>query len=109
DCDLQQITVFSAVNYNNDGEAAPEMPVYANFLFKNIDLTSAPVKQPVIDIHGFKQQEHELRQVLFENIRLPENARIVVSEAQDVRFQNVTTPKGGLVRYEVTDSKNVIY
>ena len=41
DCELLQITIFSAVNYNNDGEAAPVLPTFENFVFKNIDLSKA--------------------------------------------------------------------
>ena len=35
DCQLLKITIFSAVNYNNDGEAAPVFPRFENFVFKN--------------------------------------------------------------------------
>jgi len=46
---LLKITVFSAVNYNNDGEPAPEIPTFENFVFKNIDLSMASTKEPAIN------------------------------------------------------------
>lgn len=58
DRQLLKITIFSAVNYNNDGEPAPQIPTFENFVFKNIDLSNALVKEPVININGFKDPRH---------------------------------------------------
>ena len=109
DCQLLQITVFSAVNYNNDGEAAPEVPTFQNFVFKHIDLSGAAVKDPVIDINGFKDPAHRLKQVSFTNIRLPENAKVVVNDAEQVSFTDVASVAGAKPEYVVNNSSEVVY
>jgi hypothetical protein len=97
------------VNYNNDGEAAPELPTFANFVFKNIDLTGAPINEPVININGFKDPSHRLRDVQFINIALPENAKVLVNDAERVKFTNVKSIGGVKPEYVVTGSVGVKY
>jgi exo-poly-alpha-galacturonosidase len=109
DCQLLQITVFSAVGYNNDGEAAPQIPTFENFTFKNIDLSMATSKEPVIDINGFKDPAHRLRNVIFANITLPENAKVVINEAEKVKFTDVRSATGSKPQYVVNGSSEVAY
>jgi polygalacturonase len=109
DCELQQITVFSAVNYNNDGQAAPQVPMFENYVFKNIDLTAASGKEPVIDINGFTDADHKLKNVSFDGIKLPDNAKVVVNNADDVKFADVKTASGGKPVYTVSNSNNVVH
>jgi exo-poly-alpha-galacturonosidase len=109
DCQLLQITVFSAVNYNNDGKAAPQVPTFENFVFKNIDLSMAPSMKPAIDINGFKDADHRLKNVLFSDIVLPENASIVVNDAENIRFNNVHSATGHQPRYIINNSIGVNY
>jgi exo-poly-alpha-galacturonosidase len=109
DCELLQITVFSAVNYNNDGEPAPEVPTFENFVFKNIDLSKASTKEPVIDINGFKDPAHRLRNVTFTNIVLPENSRVVINDAERVKFTEVKSVAGVKPQYVVANSTGVTY
>jgi exo-poly-alpha-galacturonosidase len=109
DCQLLQITIFSAVNYNNDGEPAPELPTFENFVFKNIDLSKATVKEPVIDINGFKDPAHRLRNVSFINIILPESAKVVINDAEKVKFTEVRSVSGAKPGYVVSNSTDIIY
>jgi len=109
DCQLMQITVFSALNYNNDGEAAPELPVFENFVFKNIDLSGASVREPVIDINGFKDPQHRLKNVTFQNIQLPDNAQVVINDADGVKFSDVKSVSGQKPKYVVMNSVGVDY
>lgn len=109
DCELLQITIFSAVNYNNDGEAAPETPTFENFVFKNIDLSNASIKEAVIDINGFKDIAHRLRNVTFTNVILPENAKVVINEAQGVKFTDVKSVSGIKPQYAVNNSTDINY
>lgn len=108
DCQLLQITIFSAVNYNNDGDPAPELPTFENFTFRNIDLSAAPVKEPVIDINGFKDPAHRLRNVTFSHIMLPENAKIVINDAERVTFTDVKSVSGGKPEYIETNSTGIV-
>lgn len=109
DCQLQQITIFSDLPYNNDGAAAPEVPVFEDFIFKNLDLSTAGGKAPAIEIHGFKDEGHKLRHVRFENILLPAKTRISVSDAEDVQFINVKTLSGTKPDYLLKESTAVRY
>lgn len=109
DCQLMQITIFSAVNYNNDGEPAPVLPTFSDFMFKNIDMSNAPVREPVIDINGFKDPAHRLKNVSFENITLPVNAKVSVNDAVDVKFTNVKEVNGSKPDYVVVNSTGISY
>jgi exo-poly-alpha-galacturonosidase len=109
DCQLQQITIFSAVNYNNDGEAAPQIPTFENFVFKNIDMSMAPNVGSAIDINGFKDPLHRLKNVSFTNIILPEQAKIVVNDAEKIKFTSVQSTTGTKPQYVVNNSTEVVY
>jgi exo-poly-alpha-galacturonosidase len=109
DCQLLQITIFSSVNYNNDGEPAPEIPMFENFAFKNIDLSQAAGKEPVIDINGFKEPGHRLKNIVFTNITLPENAKVIIKDAQNVKFTNVKSVTGMKPVYAVSNSAGIKY
>lgn len=104
DCQLMKITIFSNVNYNNDGEPAPSMPVFENFLFKNIDLSMALVKEPAININGFKDPTHRLKNVRFENILTADTSSILVNDAEAIQFLNVQSRKGALPVYIINNS-----
>ena len=107
-CELRKITVFSSVNYNNDGEAAPVPPVFENYEFRNIDMANASTKEPVININGFKQDGYKLRNVLFDNISLPDGAQVVINDAKHVQFSNIKTHSGKPPGYIIADSEDVI-
>lgn len=109
DCQLLQITIFSAVNYNNDGEAAPQIPTFENFVFKNIDMSMASNAGAAIDINGFKDPLHRLKNVSFTNITLPEQAKIVVNDAEKIKFTTVQAVTGTKPLYVVNNSSEVIY
>lgn len=109
DCQLLQITIFSAVNYNNDGEAAPEVPVFENFVFKNIDLTAAKISEPVININGFKELGHQLRNVVFTNVTLPAKAKVVVNDAEKITLTGVKCTDGQKPEFVLTNCNNVLY
>jgi exo-poly-alpha-galacturonosidase len=109
DCQLLQITIFSAVNYNNDGAGAPEPPTFENFVFRNIDLSKATGKEPVMDLNGFKDSAHKLKNCSFTNIITPENAKVVVKDAEQLKFTNVISATGIKPIYEVTSGNNIVY
>ncbi|MGI4863039.1 MAG: glycosyl hydrolase family 28 protein [Janthinobacterium lividum] len=108
DCQLRQITIFSAVNYNNDGEPAPQVPTFEHFVFEDIDLSQASNKEPVIDINGFKDPAHRLRDVTFRNLTLPANAKVTVNDAERVKFSAIKAA-GSSPAYSVTNSTDITY
>ncbi|RYE29684.1 MAG: glycoside hydrolase family 28 protein, partial [Sphingobacteriaceae bacterium] len=107
DCQMLQITIFSAVNYNNDGEAAPEIPRFENFVFKNIDLSQASLKEPTININGFKDPAHYLKNVTFNNIKMPEGSEIVINNAKQIKFTDVKTVTGSKPKYSIGNSIDI--
>lgn len=109
DCQLLQITIYSAVNYNNDGEAAPESPIYENFTFRNIDLSKALDNVPVMDLNGFKEAGHQLKNVTLTDITVPEKAKIVIKDATKFKFTNVKTVSGAQPQFEMTGTSDIIY
>ncbi|HEX6181279.1 MAG TPA: hypothetical protein VFZ47_08510, partial [Chitinophagaceae bacterium] len=109
DCKLMKVTVFSSLNYNNDGEAAPELPSFENITFRNLDLSEASVKEPVININGFKGMSHRVKNLTFQDIILPESASVSVSDAESIKFINVLSVSGTKPKYAVTESKDVSY
>ncbi|GAB3868282.1 glycoside hydrolase family 28 protein [Hymenobacter segetis] len=109
ECQLRQITIFSAVNYNNDGAPAPEIPTFENFVFQNIDLSEASAAEPAININGFKDPAHRLRNVTFSNIRLPDNAKVVINDAERVSFTEVKSASGVKPAYSATGSVDISY
>ncbi|MDO7851703.1 glycoside hydrolase family 28 protein [Hymenobacter convexus] len=109
DCQLRQITIFSAVNYNNDGAPAPEVPTFEQFVFRNIDLSEAAATEPAININGFKDPAHRLRNVTFSHILLPENAKVVINDAEQVKFTDVKAGSGAKPAYSVANSADILY
>ena len=109
DCKLLKITVFSSLNYNNDGESAPELPSFENLVFRNIDLTEASTKEPVININGFKGMTHRVKNLTFENIRLPESANVTVNDCESIKFMNVLSVSGTKPTYTIKESTGISY
>jgi polygalacturonase len=107
DCDLQQITVFTKLPYNNDGQGAPTPPTFRRFRFENIDLTRADPKKPAIIVNGFEAGGHETRDITFKNIRLPAAATIQLDRVADVTFTGITTPDALPPNYNTTRSTNI--
>jgi exo-poly-alpha-galacturonosidase len=108
DCDLRQITIYTELPYNNDGEAAPASPVFRNFRFENIDLSKADPAKPAIIVNGFPAKGHRTKNLRFQNIRTAPGAAITVDRAENVVFRQVATDDGTPPAYHVTDSENVV-
>jgi len=110
DCDLQQIKIVTSFNYNNDGEAAPDMPVFRNIKFYNLNMTKANTETPVIFIEGFDDPKHYTRKVLLKNITLPENARVYLKNCNNILFENVIkSVTNQKPIYNVISSTNIRY
>ncbi len=109
DCDLQKITVLTALNYNNDGAPAPGAPYFRRFRFVDLDLGKADPSKPVIIINGFAESGHRTSDVTFENLKLPNGSIVQVDQAENVRFSRVVTSDGQKPKYEISRSDRVSY
>jgi polygalacturonase len=109
DCDLQQIKIVTSVNYNNDGASAPELPVFRNMEFSNLNMTKAGTKAPVIFIEGFDDPQHYTNNISLKNILLPENSKVYLRTCRDIRFENVTEVSGKKPEFEIISSENIVY
>lgn len=109
DCQLLKITIFSSINYNNDGAAAPVIPTFENFVFRNIDLKKASVTEPVIIVNGFEQLPDHLRNLTFSNILVPDKAKVQLNDIQKAVFENVVTAKGEKPTYLISQSEGIVY
>jgi exo-poly-alpha-galacturonosidase len=108
-CDLQQITIYTELPYNNDGKGAPAQPFFRNFSFTDIDLTKADPKKPAIVVNGFPAEGHRTRNVRFENIKLPAGALVKIDRAEDLALIGIQTADGRAPNYEITRSERVTY
>ena len=110
DCDLQQIKIVTSFNYNNDGAPAPDMPVFRNMEFSNLNMTKADTKTAVISIEGFDNPEHYTRNIVLKNIALPENASVYLKNCDNISFENVIKSISNQKPvYNVTSSTNIKY
>ena len=72
-------------------------------------MSQPPVNEPVININGFKDPAHLLRNVSFTNIVMPENAKVVINDAEKVNFSNVKSASGAKPQYTVVNGAGIIY
>ena len=99
DCKASRLMV-RLVPYNDDGEPAPELPVFENYVFENVYLTGVEWAReneqsyvPAITLTGF-DREHPLKNVVLRNIVLRERAdgKAQIAELNDltgVSIENV--------------------
>lgn len=110
DCDLQQIKVVSSVGYNNDGAPAPDLPIYRNMEFSNLNMGKANSDKPVIFLEGFDTPEHYTRNIVLKNITVPEKATIYLKNCDNILFENVAPINSDQKpKYSVTSSSNIRY
>jgi len=108
DCNLQQIKIVSSVSYNNDGAPAPELPVFRNMEFSDLNMTKAQTKVPVIFIERFEDPGHYTRDIVLRNLSLPENSKIYLRNCDTITFENVVgMPGGKKPEYEIVSSTNI--
>ncbi|MFV8325661.1 glycoside hydrolase family 28 protein [Flavobacterium sp. ZS1P14] len=108
DCELLKITLYTAINYNNDGAAAPVLPQFSDMEFSNLNLTAAKPNQTILDINGFPDEKHYTKNIIFENLRLPEQSIIRIKNGEALTFKNVQCADGKDPEYQIIDSKNIV-
>ena len=110
DCDLQQIKIVTSFNYNNDGAAAPKLPIFRNMEFSNLDMRKASTKMPVIYMEGFDNPAHFTNNIKLKNILLPESSTVYLKNCDHITFENVLqSPSKQKPVYNVITSTNISY
>jgi polygalacturonase len=108
DCDLLKITLYTEINYNNDGAAAPTLPLLSDMEFSNLNLTAAKPGQTIIDINGFADEAHYTKNIVFDKLQLPSQSVIRIKNGAALTFKKVTCADGNPPIYQTIDSKNII-
>ncbi len=90
-----------AVPYNNDGEPAPDKPLFSDMSFENLHLsgirtdniTGERSSGPVIDIDGFDNDTHTVKNIVFSGIRIPESCPGImkIRNVEDVVVKGLLT------------------
>ncbi len=109
DCNLQKITLFTSLPYNNDGESAPTLTKLKNFEFTNLNMSTANTEKPVIYLEGFSDTANYAKSITFRNILLPNNSKVTIKNVQDVLFENVQTIASQKPTYEIKKSLKIKY
>lgn len=109
DCELLKITLYTAVNYNNDGEAAPVLAQFSDMEFSNLDLSKAEIGKVLIDINGFEDEKHYTRNILFEDLNLPAQTIIRIKNGEQIVFKDIKTVDNNKPDFKIIDSKLISY
>lgn len=109
DCSILKITMVTDVNYNNDGAAAPKLAWFKNMEFTNLDMTGAKPGDTIMDINGFPDQKHYTRDITFNNVSMPQGAKIKIKNCDAINFTNVTANAVTKPTYLVTESTKIVY
>lgn len=89
DCDLSRIMMHS-VGYNDDGEPAPDIPVFEDCVFENLCLRGIEYSngtsemKDAIEFIGFEESGHFIKNVRLKNITLDDNGK---SRKQTISLQ----------------------
>nr|WP_294895361.1 glycoside hydrolase family 28 protein [uncultured Pedobacter sp.] len=108
DCDLLKVTLYTQLNYNNDGESAPILPQFSDMEFTNLNLSEAEANQTVIDVNGFQDEAHYTRNIVFKDVVLPKQSSIRLKNAEAITFNNVKCVDGTKPIYNIIESKNIV-
>ncbi len=108
DCELLKITLYTILNYNNDGEAAPVLPLFSDMEFSNLNLSAAKAGQTVMDINGFSDEAYYTKNITFNNLTLPEQSTVRIKNCAALTFKNVQCLDGKKPVYQIIESKDIV-
>jgi polygalacturonase len=108
DCSIQKITLVTDVNYNNDGAPATELAWFKDMEFTHLNMAGAKAGETIMDINGFPDKQHYTRNLIFNDILLPQNAKIRIKNVDGLVLKNVHDANGTKPLYEIIDSQNIV-
>ena len=62
-----------------------------------------------MDLKGFKEEGHRLRNVTFDDVQVPDNSRIVINNAEKITFTGVKSATGSKPNYVLTNTERITY
>lgn len=98
DCHLPRVMIH-AVGYNDDGVGAPEPPFFENFVFEGVSLSGQYLGDdrklipcPAIDLEGFEEAGHGVKNVLFKDVKLTGDAlqSVILRCCEQIKVENLT-------------------
>lgn len=90
--------LMHTVSYNDDGAAAPSVPVFSDCSFENMSLTGEFYEKDgrrevcnAIELCGFDEPDHYIQNISFKNITLPcpLEQTVSIKNCCDISFENV--------------------
>jgi polygalacturonase len=108
DCSILKIMIVTDVNYNNDGNPAPQLCQFKDMEFTNLNMAGAKPGETLIEVNGFPDEQHYTRNITFNNVSLPQGAKIKVKNCDAITFKNVQDGSGAKPLYLITESTNVV-
>ncbi len=96
DCTVARVLMHS-VGYNDDGVPAPDQPAFNGCLFERVRILGQSLdhdhvlhRTPAIELVGFSDPGHEIRDVEFDGCVLGEgNLGVILQRCQGVEFRNL--------------------
>lgn len=97
DCTVARVLMHS-VGYNDDGIPAPDQPVFADCTFdrvrilgRSLDHEGQVHRTPAIELDGFSDPGHEIRNIMFRDCSLAEgNLGLMLRRCAGLRFENLS-------------------
>jgi exo-poly-alpha-galacturonosidase len=62
-----------------------------------------------MNLNGFNDPAHRLRNLTFQNIVLPDSAKVLINDAEKLKFVNVKTVSGSKPAYIINNSSDIVY
>lgn len=90
------------VGYNDDGEAAPDVPVFENCSFENMQITAKFRNKDgndefceAIELSGFDVSKNYIRNIMFKNIKIDNGTcsrkqKIYLQYCEGISFENIS-------------------
>ncbi len=93
DCIVPRILVHS-VGYNDDGAAAPDVPVFSDFIFSNLEITGKCMEKDgtmhgcrAVELIGFEEKGHAIQDVHFRGGKI--HGDVHMEKCSSVTFRNI--------------------
>lgn len=109
--------LMHSVSYNDDGEAAPDMPYFSDMVFENIKVpgyehyNGKKALNTPIELIGFELPENYIKNIVLRNITVGDETNvektIKMQYCDGIILDGVVQTDGNEPAYDITDSMNI--